>query len=72
MTPDVLGEIYEYTPSLTELLVAAGVFGVGSLVFLALVKIAIPILYGTFRADDVRTAPGPLARDLASPPTADP
>jgi molybdopterin-containing oxidoreductase family membrane subunit len=51
MTPDVLGEIYEYTPSATELLVAAGVFAVGSLVFLALVKIAVPILYGTFRAE---------------------
>jgi molybdopterin-containing oxidoreductase family membrane subunit len=53
MTPDALGEIYEYTPSLTELGVAAGVFGVGSLVFLGLVKIAVPILYGTFRASSV-------------------
>jgi Ni/Fe-hydrogenase subunit HybB-like protein len=68
MTPDVLGEIYEYTPSLTELLVAAGVFGVGSLVFLALVKIAVPILYGTFRAGDVRpAAPPALAADAAAP-----
>jgi molybdopterin-containing oxidoreductase family membrane subunit len=50
MTPDALGEIYEYTPSITELGVAAGVFGLGSLVFLALVKIAVPILYGTFRS----------------------
>jgi molybdopterin-containing oxidoreductase family membrane subunit len=60
MTPDVLGEIYEYTPSATELLVAAGIFAVGSLVFLALVKIAVPILYGTFRAAAVepeRAAP---------------
>jgi Ni/Fe-hydrogenase subunit HybB-like protein len=68
MTPDVLGEIYEYTPSLTELLVAAGVFGVGSLVFVALVKIAVPILYGTFPAGDVRPAAAPaLAGDAGAP-----
>jgi molybdopterin-containing oxidoreductase family membrane subunit len=65
MTPDVLGEIYEYTPSLTELLVAAGVFAVGSLVFVALVKIAVPILYGTFRAEGVvPAAPAPAAADF--------
>ena len=32
---------------------AAGVFGFGFLVFTALVKIAVPILYGTFRAETV-------------------
>lgn len=51
MTPDTLGGIYEYRPSATELAVAAGVFGFGFLVFTALVKIAVPILYGTFRAE---------------------
>lgn len=62
MTPDALGEIYEYTPSITELGVAAGVFGVGSLVFVALVKIAVPILYGTFRAT------GAAGSDVGPPP----
>ena len=33
LTPDTLGEIYEYAPSITELRVAAGVFAVGFLVF---------------------------------------
>jgi molybdopterin-containing oxidoreductase family membrane subunit len=51
MTPDTLGGIYVYRPSATELAVAAGVFGFGFLVFTALVKIAVPILYGTFRAE---------------------
>ncbi|HET7752419.1 MAG TPA: NrfD/PsrC family molybdoenzyme membrane anchor subunit, partial [Anaeromyxobacteraceae bacterium] len=50
MTPDTLGEIYEYTPSATEVAISVGVFGVGFLVFTLLVKIAVPILYGTFRA----------------------
>jgi molybdopterin-containing oxidoreductase family membrane subunit len=50
MTPDTLGEIYEYRPTLNEWCIAAGIFGVGFLVFTFLVKIAVPIFYGTFRA----------------------
>ena len=48
MTPDTLGEIYEYTPTLTEWQVAAGIFGVGFLVFTMVVKVAVPILTGEF------------------------
>ncbi|MBI4403700.1 MAG: polysulfide reductase NrfD [Deltaproteobacteria bacterium] len=44
LTPDTLGEIYVYSPSLTEYRVAAGVFSVGFLVFTLLVKLAIPYL----------------------------
>jgi Ni/Fe-hydrogenase subunit HybB-like protein len=50
MTPDTLGEIYEYTPTATEWMVAAGVFGIGFLVYTLLVKIAVPILEGRFQA----------------------
>ena len=50
MTPDTLGEIYEYRPTATEWLVALGIFGVGFLIFTALVKVAVPILGGQFRA----------------------
>ena len=50
-TPDTLGEIYEYTPSLNEILVAAGIFSVGFLVYTLLVKIAIPIVMGEFHVD---------------------
>jgi Ni/Fe-hydrogenase subunit HybB-like protein len=57
-TPDTLGEIYEYTPTATEWAIAAGVFGIGFLVFTVLVKIAAPILVGTFRAPERMTAPG--------------
>jgi Ni/Fe-hydrogenase subunit HybB-like protein len=49
MTPDTLGEIYEYRPTLVEWSVALGVFGVGFLVFTILVKISVPILVGTFK-----------------------
>jgi molybdopterin-containing oxidoreductase family membrane subunit len=58
-TPDTLGEIYEYTPTATEWSIAAGVFGIGFLVFTVLVKIAVPILVGTFRAPERTHAPGP-------------
>jgi molybdopterin-containing oxidoreductase family membrane subunit len=54
-TPSTLGQIYEYTPAVTEWAVAAGIFGVGFLVFTVLVKIAVPILMGTFRAEPVPT-----------------
>ncbi len=56
-TPDTLGEIYEYTPTSTEWAIAVGVFGVGFLVFTILVKIAVPILVGTFRAPERTAAP---------------
>jgi molybdopterin-containing oxidoreductase family membrane subunit len=63
-TPDPLGDIYEYTPSLTEVAVAAGIFGVGFLVFTVLVKITIPILYGSFRAASV---PAPVSATATLP-----
>ncbi len=44
LTPDTLGEIYVYSPSLLEYRVAAGVFSVGFLVFTLLVKLAIPYM----------------------------
>src|SRR6516164_1376052 len=48
-TPDTLGEIYEYTPTSTELRVAAGIFAVGFLVFTLMLKVAVPITLGEFR-----------------------
>ena len=50
-TPDTLGEIYEYYPSLIELRVAAGIFSVGFLVFTLMLKVAVPIALGEFRVD---------------------
>lgn len=50
MTPDTLGEIYEYQPTLVEWGVSAGIYGVGFLVFTLLVKVAVPILSGQFRS----------------------
>jgi len=44
MTPDTLGELYEYVPTLTEVRIGAGIFAIGFLIFTMLCKIAIPIL----------------------------
>jgi Ni/Fe-hydrogenase subunit HybB-like protein len=63
MTPDTLGQIYEYKPTAMEWGVAAGVFGIGFLVFTVLVKIAVPILVGTFRAPEPATSSAPAGSD---------
>jgi Ni/Fe-hydrogenase subunit HybB-like protein len=48
LTPDALGEIYEYFPTITELRVAAGIFALGFLVFTLMLKVAVPISLGEF------------------------
>jgi len=53
-TPSVLGEIYEYAPTKIEVMVSAGVFGVGALVFTLLSRAAIAVLNGDLR---MKTAP---------------
>jgi len=61
LTPDTLGEIYEYFPSHNEFAVSAGIFSVGFLVFTLMVKVATPIMLGEFTAgrEPARTtAPG--------------
>jgi molybdopterin-containing oxidoreductase family membrane subunit len=49
LTPDALGEIYHYYPTLDELRVASGVFAIGFLVFTLMLKVAVPILLGEFQ-----------------------
>ncbi|MFO7610306.1 MAG: NrfD/PsrC family molybdoenzyme membrane anchor subunit [Candidatus Krumholzibacteriia bacterium] len=44
LTPDTLGEIYEYFPTANEMLISAGILAAGSLVFTLLVKVATPIM----------------------------
>ncbi|MCC6738189.1 MAG: polysulfide reductase NrfD [Planctomycetia bacterium] len=53
MTPDGLGEIYEYTPSTTEVLVAAGTFSLGFLIYTILLKVVVPVMLGEFRVTDL-------------------
>ena len=55
MTPDTLGEIYEYIPTWIEIRIGAGIFSIGFMVFTVLCKVAIPLIHDTL-ADPV--APG--------------
>jgi len=47
--PTPLGEVFEYTPTLRELLVAIGIWAFGALVFTLLAKASIAIELGTLR-----------------------
>jgi molybdopterin-containing oxidoreductase family membrane subunit len=68
LTPDVLGEIYQYTPSLNEMRVAAGVFAIGFLIFTLMLKVAVPISLGEFQAEDSgKLAAGSWQRAAQSP-----
>ncbi len=62
-TPSTLGEIYEYWPSRTELMVSAGIYGVGFFLYTLMVKVAVPVMNGTFhaavKAGDTAQAIGP-------------
>jgi molybdopterin-containing oxidoreductase family membrane subunit len=49
MTPDALGEVYAYNPSLNEIVVAAGIWGIGALLFTLMAKVAMAITVGKMR-----------------------
>ncbi|MFH1297471.1 MAG: sulfate reduction electron transfer complex DsrMKJOP subunit DsrP [Bacteroidota bacterium] len=52
-TPDVLGQIYVYTPSMTEIRTAVLIFSCGFLLFTFLVKIAIAIIFEDYTIDSL-------------------
>ena len=62
-TPDPLGQIYPYVPSVVELRVAAGIFGIGFLLFTLMVKVSIEILFG-------ETSPRGVGSPIPIAPTA--
>jgi Ni/Fe-hydrogenase subunit HybB-like protein len=61
LTPDTLGEIYEYYPTVTELRVAAGIFAVGFLIFTLMLKVAVPISLGEFLDKEKSPVEAPVA-----------
>src|SRR5579863_6527904 len=65
LTPDTMGEIYEYYPTLTELRVAAGIFAVGFLLFTLMLKVAVPISLGEF-VEGKKARPVPADAALAA------
>jgi molybdopterin-containing oxidoreductase family membrane subunit len=47
--PDTLGEIYEYTPTMQEILITIGIWATGALLYTFLLKLAIPVYTGKLR-----------------------
>jgi Ni/Fe-hydrogenase subunit HybB-like protein len=64
MTPDALGEVYSYNPSLNEVLVSAGIWGIGALLFTLMAKVALAITTGQMRYTESweHSAGGPISR----------
>jgi molybdopterin-containing oxidoreductase family membrane subunit len=58
--PAPLGEVWEYSPSSIEILVAMGIWSIGALVLTFLLKIIIPIELGEF------TRSSNVTREVAS------
>jgi len=50
-TPDTLGQIYVYTPSMTEIRTAVMIFSLGFLLFTFLSKVAIAIIFDNYSID---------------------
>ena len=47
--PDTMGEVYEYSPTTPEILIAVGIWAAGALLYTLLLKFAIPIYTGKLR-----------------------
>lgn len=53
-TPDVLGQIYVYTPSITEIRTTVMIFSGGFLLFTIMLKIAIAIIFDDYSLDSLK------------------
>ena len=53
--PTPIGEIYEYAPNMTEIMVSLGIWAIGLLIFTLLAKAAIPIECGNLRLPGIET-----------------
>ena len=56
--PDTLGEIYEYSPTMSEIIVTMGVWAAGALLYTLLLKFAVPIYTGKLRFETKPSPPG--------------
>jgi molybdopterin-containing oxidoreductase family membrane subunit len=60
--PSPLGEIVEYTPTLVEVGVTAGVWALGFFVLTILVRVALPIEMGSVRSPHIGEEGAPVIR----------
>ncbi|RME77821.1 MAG: polysulfide reductase [Planctomycetota bacterium] len=52
-TPGTLGQIYDYFPSLNEIMVSAGIFSAGFLAYTFMVKVAVAVTTGKFSHENL-------------------
>ncbi|MCL5965968.1 MAG: polysulfide reductase NrfD [Deltaproteobacteria bacterium] len=57
LAPDVLGEIYDYSPTGTEMLLTLGIWATGLFVYTMLLRVAVPILNGDFHVGEDGVTP---------------
>jgi molybdopterin-containing oxidoreductase family membrane subunit len=57
--PSPLGQVVEYLPTLNETLVCLGIWAFGTLIFSWMLRVAIPIMNGSLRADPELNSPIP-------------
>jgi len=53
-TPDVLGQIYVYRPSLAEIRTSVAIFSIGFLIFTLLTKVAVAIIFEGFSIESLK------------------
>lgn len=58
MTPDMLGEYYAYRPTIIEVMVGAGIWAFGALLFTGMSKIAAAVVLNTMRRPGLETTGG--------------
>lgn len=64
--PDTLGEIYEYIPTMQEIIVTIGIWATGAMLFTLMVKFAIPVYTGKLRfmSKAYKGRPGMAVRNI--------
>lgn len=50
-TPDQIGQIYIYRPSMTEIQITAGIYSIGFLIFTLITKVAVAIIFEDFNIE---------------------
>ena len=64
--PSTMGEMVEYTPSLVEWQITAGIWAMGLIIFTLFLKVAVPVVSGDLRMDgptDSADEPSPVSPD---------
>ena len=63
LSPGTLGMLYEYSPSMVEVMISIGIAGIGAFIFTIFSKIAVPIAFRrTYEEDKEATKSGKIVK----------